>query len=242
MKNTTSKDSKTAPSDLKKNRNEDNIAMSESDRKSSSPNYIELSNSYRQGLKTERTIQNVGSFFSLFTSCIEILVFILLDKMLDRNVPTEIILRNIGIFVILFVISISAMMQLKIIRNWNKTVNQTNKSLTHANYQIISKMRTIQAITVLILILNCLFIYQFNQISIPRNVNRLHTLYRMYLLLRRVAYYTILIYSVFEVYQLIRWTKRIESANQIESIIMDEMPGLKELSELNELNFTEKDL
>lgn len=196
--------------------------------------YRALQSRYHTISQKSKSIQLVGTIFTIITLVIELLIYRLAKRVGQISDRIQIV-RFFGIFGILFFISIIAFIQLVVISRWNhQTSDRGSGNLTQAHYRIISQISLIRILLLITLVLILTFFYIYrNYIYFPPN-SPYPVLFRIYRSLLRISALLCFIYAVFEIGQLITWTKRQNKIKKIENQIAQEIPGLDELSRLLE--------
>jgi len=198
-------------------------------------NYSQILNSYQHIAKKDRSIQIIGGIFAFLSSIVELIVFILVKPLLNNHVPLGVIAQFIWIFIVLVIINIFTIVQLIIIFRWNRNVEevkQQRQTLAMTNYKMINQISIIMFTIISILISNLFFFWLYSQYTVPPRPDRLILFLRIYTVLRRFTLFLILSYSIFEIWQLIKWIKRKKAITRIEQKIMEDLPKLHELANL----------
>ncbi|WP_457558250.1 hypothetical protein [Candidatus Harpocratesius sp.] len=201
---------------------------------SSSPEYQRLRNQYSSITRKNQIIQIIGAIFTILTILIEYIIYRLARRM-NYLLERIQLLRFVGIFIILFLISILAVIQFIVIFKWNQLSRRSKEfSLTRTHFHIINQ---IQFIRILIFMTIFLLIYFFiiyrNYIHLP-STHQFPKIFFIYKTLLRLSALLCFIYLCFEFGQLIIWSKRFRMINHIEKQIIHDLPNMDELSKLLE--------
>ena len=194
--------------------------------------YSQILNSYQHIAKKERSIQLIGGIFAFLSFIIELVVFLIVKPLLNFNIPLGVIAQCIWRDIVLLVINAFTIVQLIIIFKWNNNVEKIeiqDQTLAITNYKMINHISIIIFTIISILISNLAFFWFYSRYSVPPRPDRLIVFLRMYSFLRRLAMILILGYTIFEMWQLIKWVRRRSAINRIEQKILDDLPKLKEL-------------
>jgi len=197
--------------------------------------YSHILNSYQHIAKKERSIQIIGGVFAFLSFIIELVVFLIVKPLLNNNIPLGVIARFIWIFIVLLIINAFTIVQLIIIFRWNNNVEKVkeqHQTLAITNYKMINQISLIIFTTISILVSILAFFWFYSQYTVPPRPDRLITFLRIYSFLRRLAMILILVYAVFEIWQLIKWVRRRRAITRIEQKILEDLPKLNELVDL----------
>ena len=198
-------------------------------------NYSQILDSYQHIAKKDRSIQIIGGIFAFLSSLIELIVFLLVKRLLNNYIPLGVIFQFIWIFIVLLIINVFTIVQLIIIFKWNKNVEKVKdqrQTLAKTNYKMINQISILIFTIILILIFNLIFFWFYSQYTVPPRPDRLIIFLRFYIVLRRLAGILILGYTIFEMWQLIKWIKRKKAVSHIEQKILEDLPKLQELVDL----------
>lgn len=199
------------------------------------PTYIAMKNSFRHNAKKENIIQIIGFLFIAITAVIEMIILGMARNIANRNDRFR-IFNFISIYLLLAFITILASYQFFVIYHWNRKILSTSQSMATSNYTLINKMRKIQTIIICILVLSAIFLWIFQNYLIGYRVNpQLATLAARYNFYLRRSRLLVAIYTLFEIWQLVRWSKRISSINTIEKLMLNDFPDIEELDKLANL-------
>ncbi len=197
-------------------------------------NYNQIREKFENSARKEKIIQIIGFSFIVLSLFIELVIYLLARKVMGK-VERHPIFRYTSIFMVLFVITIFALMQFKIISKWNKNIHTNQTNLSKSNYEILDQINLIKTYILIILILNLTFFWLFRkymaelpEIIVTTDINRI---YRAALFSAR---FLIVIYSIFEIWQYIRWSNRLKRIHRIENMIIDEFPNIQDLSNILE--------
>lgn len=197
--------------------------------------YSQILNSYQHKAKKERSIQLIGGAFAFLSFIIELVVFLIVKPLLNYNIPLGVIAQYIWIFIVLLIINAFTIIQLIIIFRWNNNVEKIKnqrQTLAVTNYKMINQISIIIFTIISILVSNLAFFWFYSRYTVPPRPDRLIVFLRFYTFLRRSAAIVILGYTIFEMWQLIKWVRRRIAITRIEQKILDDLPKLKELVDL----------
>ena len=198
-------------------------------------NYSQILNSYQHIAKKDRSIQFIGGIFAFVSAIIEFVVYLLVKPLLNNHVPLGVIAQFIWIFIVLLIINAFTIAQLIIIFKWNRNVEkvkQQQQTLAMTNYKMINQISIIIFTIFSILIFNLVFFWFYSQYTVPPRPDRLVLFLKIYTFLSRLTWVLILSYSIFEIWQLIKWIKRKKAVTRIEQKILQDLPKLHELANL----------
>ena len=197
--------------------------------------YSQILHSYQHIAKRDRSIQIIGGVFAFLSSIIELIVYLLVKPLLNNHIPLGVIAQFIWIFIVLLIINVFTIVQLVIIFRWNKNVEKVKdqrQTLAITNYKMISQISKIIVTTIFILIFNLIFFWFYSRYTVPPRPDRLIVFLRIYTALRRLTMILIFSYTIFEIWQLIKWKKRRNAVTRIEQKILDDLQKLQELVNL----------
>ena len=208
--------------------------------------YQSLRKKYQAVTRKSQLIQVVGALFTVITLIIEYFVY-RLARRFTSLIEYVTILRFVGIFLVLFFISVLAFIQLVVIYKWNtQTITHTHKtrkpiehtqiSLARSQYQLIEQIKFIQLLIILTLLLSVIFFIIYRNYFITLLYPRFPEIFRLYRILVHLSAFLCLIYIIFEIAQLRVWTKRLKTIHRIERRIVNEIPDLDELTRILEDN------
>ncbi|MCF2139777.1 MAG: hypothetical protein K9W44_06965 [Candidatus Lokiarchaeota archaeon] len=201
---------------------------------SNSQDYQRLRNQYSGITRKNQIIQIIGAIFTILTLLIEYIIYRLAKRM-NYLLERIQLLRFVGIFIILFLISILAVIQFIVIFKWNQLSKKTSEfSLTRTHFHIINQIQFIRIlIGMTIFLLIYFFIIYRNYIHLP-TTHQFLRIFLIYKTLLRLSALLCLIYLGFELGQFIIWSKRLRMINHIEQQIIHDLPNMDELSKLLE--------
>ena len=208
--------------------------------------YQSLRKKYQAVTRKSQLIQVVGTLFTLITLIIEYFIYRIALRY-NSLIEYVTIIRFVGIFIVLFFISVLAFIQLVVIYKWNiQTTNHTRKtrkpfdypqiSLTRSLYQLIEQIKFIQLLIILTLLLSVIFFIIYRNYFVILINPRFPVLFRLYRILLHLSAFLCLIYTIFEIAQLRVWSKRLKTIHRIEHRIVNEIPDLDELTRILEDN------
>ena len=199
--------------------------------------YSQLHTSYNIFTKKEQIIQFTGMFFILLSFSIELIVYFMVQRILPIIRP-ELIWKLSYVFIILFVITILAIIQFIIIYRWNSSMDRSpSTSLTQVNYRLVDQIRTMIIIVSIILFFCFWYFRLYDQYPLPppdevsTPFRRLIIQYRTML---RISWVLIIGYFTLEIWQLYRWIRRNSAVHRLERKIIEEIPNFDELAAITE--------
>ncbi len=225
---------------------EDNNNGSQSARPDSN-RYRVLKERYQGASLRETKIQLVGLVFVAITLILELSIYFWMDQLADRNLPPKYFLEHSSIFVLLFIITILASLQMVIIARWNKHVREGKLSITRSQYMVVERINIIRLIIVVSLILLAVFLLLVRREYIAFDIfmerpslrfperflqsSRLRSLWRWYSGFLRSAQIIALIYFAVEIRQIVIWTRKIRNIEALELKIREDLPEIDALVE-----------
>ncbi|UYP45211.1 hypothetical protein NEF87_001496 [Candidatus Lokiarchaeum ossiferum] len=205
------------------------------EKKQIDPTYLAMQATYRHNAKKENIIQIIGFLFITIMTIIEMIVLGMVRRIANRNDNFR-IFRFISIYLLLAVITIFACYQFLVIYHWNRKILNASQSIAASNYILIDKMRKIRTIIICILIFSAIFLWIFQDYLITvRVIPQLTPLAEKYNFYLHRSRFFVAIYALFEIWQLVRWSKRILSINTIEKLMVNDFPDIEELDKLANL-------
>ena len=198
-----------------------------------SPNYLELRSHYQHKAQIEVTMQIISLIFVIVSFLIELVIFNNLMRIyiqLDHRF-FQIFQRFGRFFVILFVISFLALAQFIIVQKWNQRIKRKSLSLSSVNSDLIEHIKVLRLLIFFIILLCIFYIRRISNIDLPDAMNtpRFIDFYRQMLIF---SWILALGYMLFEIYQLIKWSRRLNLFRKGTQKIMNEISGFKELTDI----------
>lgn len=221
----------------------------------SSQRYREIKKAYMGASMRETMIQVIGVCFVGVTLILEMILYLMMQRLANRNLPANYFVQHTSIFALFFAVGILATIQLVIIGRWNKKIKEGGGSLAKSQYMVAEQINGIRIILVFSIFLLLVFLIllerefrafeifmdriTYNQslpdfyVSLRRNrfnpTDRLKSTWNLYLTILRASQIISITYFIVELRQLFVWTRKLSRIRAVEAQILSEMPEMDEL-------------